>query len=330
MILFAYGTRPEYIKIKPLIDKFNEEGLNYRTLFTGQHKDLLKDNIVNYQITIPDDDNNRLDNIIKSIMNIFDRVSDDITHVLVQGDTTSVLAVALSAFNHGIKVIHLEAGLRTYDNANPYPEEQNRRVVSQITDIHLCPTELSRYNLENEKVLGEKYVVGNTVLDNLILHKKDCEYTNKVLITMHRRENHHWMDQWFIEINGLAEQHPELEFIIPIHPNPNVLKHKYLLKNVSVVDPMSHDDLIKLLVKTKIVITDSGGIQEECSFFNKKCLTCRKVTERPEAQNMSTFMVKKPESLRKIFNDHILNYEIDYICPFGSGDSANKIYEIFK
>ena len=330
MILLAYGTRPEYIKIKPLINIFDKEGFSYKVLFTGQHKDLIKEQHPDYQIEIIEDENSRLDNIVKSIMTTFDWILEDITHVLVQGDTTSVLAVALSAFHHGIKIIHLEAGLRTYDKQNPYPEETNRRIVSTIADIHLCPTEFSKKNLENELIGGVKYVVGNTVLDNLSSYKEKCEYINKVLITMHRRENHHWMTEWFQVIDKLAELHLDLEFILPLHPNPNVQKHRHLLKNVRVVEPMSHDELLNLLVKTKIVITDSGGIQEECSYFNKKCLTCRKVTERPEAIGQSTFMVKKPEDLMTIFNENILDVKINFECPFGNGKSAEKIMKMLK
>jgi len=330
MILLVYGTRPEYIKIKPLIDIFDKEVFPYKVLFTGQHEDLAKFSF-DWRIEI-EDGLNRLDSMIQSMMNklpIYTQFND-ITHVLVQGDTTSVLAIALSAFHNKIKVIHLEAGLRTYDNANPYPEEQNRRLVSQITDIHLCPTNLSRENLENERILGDKYVVGNTVLDNLLLYKDKCEYTNKILITMHRRENHHWMTEWFKAINILAINYPQYEFILPIHPNPNVQKHRNYLTNVTVIDPLPYEEMLDLLVKTRLVITDSGGIQEECSFFNKKCLICRKVTERPEAIGQSTFIVKSPNKLVEIFNQHINNYEIDYECPFGDGHSAKEIMRILK
>lgn len=331
MILLAYGTRPEYIKIKPLIDVFTKNNFEYRILFTGQHTDLLKDQTVDYKLSIPNSSNNRLNEIIKSTLSeFFSEILDGVSYVLVQGDTTSVLAVALSAFHHQVKVIHLEAGLRTYDNANPYPEEQNRRLVSQITDIHLCPTELSKSNLENERILGDKYVVGNTVLDNLLLYKDKCDYGNKVLVTMHRRENHHWMDKWFIEINKLAKENPEYEFILPLHPNPNIQKHKHLLSNVNIINPLSHLDLIKLLIKTRLVISDSGGIQEECSFFNKKCLTCRKITERPEAINQSTFLVKNYMDLNRIFYKHINDYKIDFNSPFGDGRSSQKITEILK
>lgn len=331
MILFAYGTRPEYIKIKSILHEFDMNNVSYKVLFTGQHLQIA-DFGYDYTINIEDGEN-RLDSIVQSTMNRLTsilRLEPKIKHVLVQGDTTSVLAVALSAFHHGLKVIHLEAGLRTYDNKNPYPEEQNRRLVSQITDIHLCPTERSKANLEDERILGEKYIVGNTVLDNLVGYKEQCEYTDRVLITMHRRENHHWMDRWFKEIDKLAEVHSELEFIIPLHPNPNVQKHRHLLKNVNVVEPMSHEELLNLLVKTKIVITDSGGIQEECSFFNKICLTCRKVTERPEAIGQSTYTVKNPEELEQRFEMFIPKYNINYECPFGDGHSAEKIFEILK
>lgn len=331
MILLAFGTRPEGVKTQPLMDIFNKNKFPYKILFTGQHLDLIDQNF-DYSIKINGGEN-RLDSIVGSTMNKLSSIIKDepkLTHVLVQGDTTSVLAVALSAFHHGIKVIHLEAGLRTYDNQNPYPEEQNRRLVSQITDIHLCPTEQSKNNLIEEKILGEKYVVGNTVIDNLLNYKKDCEYKNKVLITLHRRENHHWLDKWFMEINKLAELHLDLEFTLPIHPNPNVQKYKHLLNNVKVIDPLTHDELIKLLVKTKMVITDSGGIQEECSFFNKKCLTCRKITERPEAIGKSTIMIKNPDELFNTFNREIIDYNINYDCPFGNGDSAEKIYNILK
>ena len=333
MILLTFGTRPEYIKIKPVIDIFNREGFNYRTLFTGQHKDLLKGIIATYQIEIVDNNKNRLDNIIKSTMNIFDEISEEITHVLVQGDTTSAFAVALSAFHHKIKVIHLEAGLRTYDKENPYPEEINRRLISQIADIHLCPTELNKENLLQEKIGGDIYVVGNTAIDNLLSWKDKSEYgSNNILITMHRRENHHWMDKWFIEINKLASKYDYLNFIMPLHPNPNVQKNKGFLtaKNIKIIDPLPHNKLLDILVKVRLVITDSGGIQEECSFFNKICLTCRKVTERPEAVSLSSFMVKHPSELSAIFDKYVSNYIIDVKCPFGDGHSAEKIYNILK
>jgi UDP-N-acetylglucosamine 2-epimerase len=332
LILISYGTRPEILKCLPLIKAFDKNNIKYKTLFIGQHQDLVKSGS-DYSIDILDG-LNRLDSIIRSVMNtipLIQKVEENkITHVLVQGDTTSAMAAAMSAFNNGLKVIHLEAGLRTYDNQNPFPEEGNRKLISQIADIHLCPTIQAKQNLYDEGIYKNVFVVGNTVIDNLLLYKDKCEYTNKILITLHRRENHHWIDKWFIEINKLAKKYNEYEFIIPIHPNPNVQKHKNLLKNVNVIEPLPYEDLLNLLVKTRLVITDSGGLQEECSFFNKKCLTCRKVTERPEAIGSSTFMVESPEKLIDIFELHHNDYEINFECPFGDGHSVNKIIKILN
>lgn len=331
-LLLAYGTRPEFIKIKPIIDVFNSNNIEYKTLFTGQHTDLAKKFKPDWKLKIVDKPN-RLDSIIRSTMGVFSSpipADSGITHVLVQGDTTSALAVALSAYHHNIKIIHLEAGLRTYDNNNPYPEEANRRMISQIADINLCPTEYAANNLRNEKTQGKIFVVGNTVIDNLKKYKDKCEYTNTILVTMHRRENHHWLDKWFIEINKIAEEHPEFEFVLPIHPNPNVMKHKRLLTNVLIINPLEYDDMLKLLTRVRLVITDSGGLQEECSYFNKICLTCRIVTERPEAIGQSTIMVENPAELGFIFKSVANKYKIDYICPFGDGNSAQKIFEIIK
>lgn len=328
-ILLCYGTRPEWIKIKPLIEEFKKNNFEYKILFTGQQEHIGE---FEYDFKFGIENGfNRLDSIVKSTMDRLDDFNEyNITHVLVQGDTTSALALTLSAFHHGIKVIHLEAGLRTYDRENPYPEEINRRIISQIADIHLCPTKQAQMNLINEKIYGESYVVGNTVIDNLLQYKNECAYTDKILITMHRRENHHWMDKWFVKLDELALQYPEFTFILPIHPNPNVQKHRGLLKNVKVIDPLSYEEMLELLTKTKLVITDSGGLQEECSFFNKKCLVCRKVSERPEAIGQSSFMVESPEELNEVFIKHINDYEINYECPFGDGHTAEKIVWILK
>jgi UDP-N-acetylglucosamine 2-epimerase (non-hydrolysing) len=333
MILLAYGTRPEYIKFKPLIHEFDSNNFPYRTLFTGQHPDLLKERKADFMMGGIIEGSNRLDSIVASAMNylsVVKHVEENITHVMVQGDTTSAMAIALSAFHHGIKVIHLEAGLRTYDKKNPYPEEINRKIISQLTDIHLCPTVLGLENLAHERAGGKTFVVGNTVIDNLLPYKSKCEYTNKILVTLHRRENHHWMDQWFIAVDLLAKLYPEYEFILPIHPNPEVQKHKHFLENVKVVDPLPYEEMLELLVKCRLVITDSGGLQEESCFFNKICLTCRIVTERPEAIGLSTFMVSRPNELVNVFMEHIDNYIIDVECPFGDGHTAEKIMEILK
>lgn len=329
MILISYGTRPEYIKILPIINEMDKNGMKYKTIFTGQHQDIVSHNS-DFKLPHIKEENNRLDSIIKNCLNIPENYFEGINSILVQGDTTSVVGLSLAALHRKIKVIHLEAGLRTYDYENPYPEENNRRIVSTIASIHLCPTKYNAKNLKNEKILGQIYVVGNTVLDSIKEYKKKCEYTNKILVTLHRRENHNKIEKWFNEINILAKENPELEFILPIHPNPNVIKHKEILTNVKVINPLSHDELIKILIKTKLVITDSGGIQEECSFLNKKCLVCRKTTERPESINVTSFMVKSYDKLKNIFYNHINDFELNTKSPYGDGKSSKKIIKIFK
>ena len=324
MILLCFGTRPEWLKIKPLIKVLD----NYQLLFTGQHVDLLKDIKVDYQITIANNPN-RLDQLVSDCLLQFPE--GDYDSVLVQGDTASAFACAVAAFHKKKKIYYLEAGLRSYNMEHPYPEEAYRQMIARISDINLCPTELSKQNLINEKVNGKSYVVGNTVLDNLIEYKDKCEYTNKVLVTMHRRENHHWMDKWFKEINNLAIKHPEIEFILPLHPNPNVQKHKHLLTHINIIDPLSHPELLNLLVKCKLIISDSGGIQEEGSFFNKKVIVCRKTTERPEAiKTGHLYLCPSPNKLKIKFGSLIDNYYINEICPYGDGKSSLKIENLLK
>ena len=323
-ILLCFGTRPEWLKIKPLIQVLD----NYELLFTGQHPDLLKNIKVDYQITIGDNPN-RLDQLISDCLLQFPKGNFD--SVLVQGDTASAFACAIAAFYRKKQIIYLEAGLRSYDLEHPYPEEGYRQMIARLANINLCPTNLSQKNLINEGVHGLCYVVGNTVLDNLLPYKRKCEYTNKVLVTLHRRENHHQMGKWFEEVNKLAKINPELEFILPIHPNPNVKKHKHLLINVNVVEPLSHPELLDILVKCKLVISDSGGLQEEGSFFNKKVIVCRETTERPEAiKTGHLHLCSSPKNLASKFGYLINNYYINEICPYGDGNSSNKIYKIIN
>ncbi len=320
-LLICFGTRPEWLKIKPIIDVLHRN--NYKLLFTGQHPDLLKDIKVDYRIQL-NDTSNRLDDVISQCMVQFP--TDNFDKILVQGDTASVLGCALAAFNRQIPIYYLEAGLRSFDLGHPYPEEGYRQMVSRISTINLCPTELSKQNLILERVSGECVVVGNTILDSLVKYKDTCEYTNKILVTLHRRENHTIMDQWFTEINKIAVSHLDLEFILPLHPNPNVEKWKSLLSNVTVINPLSHNELLNILIKTKLVITDSGGIQEESTFFNKKVIVCRETTERPEGIDTGHLhLCKRPNELKKLFDKLLKNPYINTDCPYGNGKSAPKI-----
>jgi UDP-N-acetylglucosamine 2-epimerase (non-hydrolysing) len=323
MILISFGTRPEYIKIKPLIDSFKGK-IPYRLLFTGQHVDLLSKVEGDIHKLKIQDGPNRLDSIVSSVMNN-DSIFDGVDAVLVQGDTTSVFAVALAAFHRKIKIIHLEAGLRTFNKDHPYPEEFNRRAVSVMADIHLSPTEICSDNLRKEKVDGKIFTVGNTVLDNLV--HIEPEYTNKIVITMHRRENHHIIPEWFEAFDKLAKDNPKYDFVIPLHPNPNVQKHRDLLEHVEVVEPMDYNNFIVLLSKARLVITDSGGLQEESSFFNKKCIVCRETTERVEGMGTFAFM-SSPDKVEDDFYAMIDDYIPNDECPYGDGNSAERITNI--
>jgi UDP-N-acetylglucosamine 2-epimerase (non-hydrolysing) len=324
-ILLCFGTRPEWLKIKPLIKLMKKS--QYKLLFTGQHPDLLKDVEVDYQIKINQSDN-RLDSIISDCMLQFP--NGDFEGVLVQGDTGSAFGCALAAFNRQLKIYYLEAGLRSYNLEHPYPEEGYRQMISRISNVNFAPTKLSFDNLIEEKASGETHIVGNSVLDNLLEYKTG-EYGNQVLVTLHRRENHHWMDDWFREINILAMENPDLEFILPIHPNPNVQKHRGLLTHVTITDPLEHKQLIEILRKCRLVISDSGGLQEEGSFFNKKVIVCRTTTERPEGLDTGhLYLCPSPSNLRVLFGLINKDYYIDTKCPYGDGKTSEKILDILN
>jgi UDP-N-acetylglucosamine 2-epimerase (non-hydrolysing) len=324
-ILICVGTRPEWLKIKPLIDKLSKD--KYKILFTGQHTDLLTTMQPDYQIVISNN-LNRLDDIISNCLTQFP--NDKFKAVLVQGDTASAFACALAAFNRGIFIYYLEAGLRTNDLKNPYPEEAYRQMISRISDINFAPTDLSSANLRNENALGTTYVVGNTVLDNLLKYG-DTTYGDTILVTIHRRENHHWIDKWFVEINKLAVRYKQYKFVLPLHPNPNVQIHKNLLTNVNVINPITHDETMNILKDCKLVITDSGGLQEEGAFFNKKIIVCRKTTERPEAiATGHLHLCEHPNDLIDIFVKLEKDFYINQKCPYGDGKSSEKIISILN
>lgn len=328
-ILVCFGTRPEWLKVKPLIAEFKRSGILHSTLFTGQHADLIQDALVNYTIDQKSLCDNRLNSIIANILTCSISL-DSYTHVLVQGDTSSALAVALWAYNNRVQIIHLEAGLRTHNLNHPYPEEANRQLISRITDIHLCATQQNSKTLIQENVTNNKhiYTVGNTVLDNIV--NVIPTYGNKVLITLHRRENHDIIDRWFSALDCVASNYTDLEFILPIHPNPNVYKYKDTFKHIKVIDPLDHTSLIDILKDCKFVITDSGGIQEEASFFNKRIIICRETTERSECLEHHGILCTDPSNLSNIVYAVNNEYIVDVQCPFGNGTSSKMISDILK
>lgn len=322
-MLICFGTRPEYIKVKSLIE--NIPGV--KTCMTGQHTDLLKHTAVDISLTIPQTTQNRLNNVCMGILQSGD-IFEGVDCVLVQGDTTSALAVALSAFHHRKKVIHLEAGLRTHDTKDPFPEELNRQLISRIADIHLCATELNRENLRQEGITRNVYVVGNTGLD--AIDRGGCSYGSTVFVTLHRRKNVECIDEWFRALDSAAEARPSLDFVIAIHPNPEIRKHAFLLKHVRIVEPLTHSETIEIVKKCSFVVSDSGGLQEETSFLNKRIVICRESTERPEILETNGVLCPTPSNLERCIDYVSTNPHIDAPCPFGDGAAYKKVISVLK
>ena len=278
-ILICFGTRPEYIKVKYFINTFN----NIKTCFTGQHS-LLEKIEVDYKLEICNNIENRFNNILSNVIK-YSHIFEDIDYVLIQGDTISTFSIAISAFHNKIKIIHLEAGLRTYQKT-PFPEEGYRTMISRITDIHLCYYDFHKQNLILENIKDNIYVIGNVslkFLDNKNLNNdlnNNLNNNKLIIVTLHRNDNIPIIVKWFNEIEKISNIFSDYQFILPIHPNPSIYKHKNLLKRVQVIDPLEYNTMIKLLKICCLVISDSGGLQEETHYFNKKIIVCRENTER--------------------------------------------------
>lgn len=329
MLLIGFGTRPEYLKLKPIINGLDFYNIKYKTLFIKQHTDIVPDCKYDYAIEIKKD-GQRLHSILSSTMDIPDYIFETINYVLIQGDTTSVLALAMNAYFRNIRIIHVEAGVRTYNKKDPFPEEINRQLISRLTSIHFCPTNTDLENLENELCFGDKYVVGNTVIDSI----KDVktEYNNKVLITLHRRNNWNKIPSYFKTIDKLARWNEDIEFILPIHPNPIIEKYRHLLATVTVTKPLSHKDVINIIAKSLFVITDSGGITDEACFLNKKVIVIRDIIENQKLPvvNQNIFLCKTPEELMLLFDTIKTSYKVDNTLVFGNGSASIDIIDILR
>ena len=336
MVLICYGTRPEIIKLSPVINACRKENLPFKTLFTGQHLNLFND--VKDLIPKPDffiqpaEKTPNLNFIVGSILLRFDEIFSNLTWkmVLVQGDTATVLACALAAFNNRIPVGHIEAGLRTGDLGSPFPEEGYRQMVSRIATLNFAPTTTAAQNLANEGINNNVVVTGNTIVDACMSFQYPIFHGRHVLITMHRRENFGIKMSGILEqLEDLAGNHPELDFIFPMHPNPEVHKHRHLLQKVRVIDPLNYHDFIKLLCSARFVISDSGGIQEECATFQKKVLVCRDKTERHEGVD-SGFARLTGDNIRDHFDWANRDPEWSGINPYGDGHAAERIIKTIK
>ena len=331
-IAVCFGTRPEIIKLSPVIKELKLRGVPFFTVFTGQHKDLFDD----VKDLVPDPDyvlNVMRDNqpcditfslTMQGLSDVWRKEQTDL--VIIQGDTLTVAACALSAFYNRIKIGHVEAGLRTYDLQSPFPEEAHRQIVSRIADFNWAPTQKAVEQLKAENIKNV-LLTGNTVIDLCHSFSSNLKYGKQVLITLHRRENFgKKMRDMFLQLENLAKTHPELKFIFPMHPNPNVQQFKGLFSKVKVTEPLPYFKMLKLLAETKFVISDSGGIQEECAAFNKKILVCRDTTERPEGVDAG-FAKLIGSCISKNFDWANTDPAWSGVNPYGDGMASKRIID---
>ena len=296
MYLICFGTRPELIKLIPVINMFKQKNILHKTLFSGQHESLIEDfykyidkpDFVFNNIMIHGQTLNELSSKILLQSNKLFK-ENKFTNIIVQGDTTTAYSLALSAFHFQIPVIHLEAGLRTNDKYSPFPEEINRRLISQIANIHLCPTKISVKNLEKEGIINNVHLVGNTVVDiykyifeNTKPSEKIENIINKeyIVVTLHRRENRG--EKMNIMWNQLNELSNKNKFVYITHPSLPDSKTILNQDNIILLEPQNYENMVHLISNSKGIITDSGGLQEEAVCANKRVLVCRDTTERPE------------------------------------------------
>lgn len=357
-IMTVYGTRPEAIKVAPII-KALEESDNFESIpvVTGQHREMLDS--VNKLFGIePVRDLNimsakqGLNGIVAKVINGLDEVYAELEPdaVIVQGDTSTVMGAAIAAFNRQIPVVHVEAGLRSGDINSPFPEEANRKLTSQISKLHLAPTSTSKANLLRE-ALPEKDIVvtGNSVIDALLeVVEKPVEFTDQtvaelvaqkddapiVLVTTHRRENlGESMQNIGRAVATLAGKYPGYRFLLPAHKNPlvreNVLPHLEGLQNVFVTEPLAYAEFAHIIAASRIVLTDSGGVQEEAPSLGKPVLVMRENTERPEAVDAGTVRLVGTDYDRIVEEVSALIDDEKYFAsmanavnPYGDGKAA--------
>lgn len=305
-IVTVFGTRPEAIKMAPIIRAARAAGIETHVCVTAQHRDLLDQMLRVFRIT-PDHDLNLMQEdqtplefaarVFESLPPVLRKISPD--WLLVQGDTTTAFAAAFAAFQEKIRVGHVEAGLRTFDKHCPFPEEMNRRLVSSVADLNFAPTERAAANLRAEGVSDSRILVtGNTVVDAVhgilsapveFVDSRLAQLCGKILlVTAHRRENFGTpLEQICTAVLALVEKFPDLTVVFPVHPNPNVHAaiHAHLRDRdrVLLVDPLSYPEFVHLMQRAALILSDSGGVQEEAPSVGTRVLVMRGITERPEA-----------------------------------------------
>lgn len=361
-ILICFGTRPEAIKMAPLVLALkNNPAFNTKVLVTAQHREML-DQVLSFFSIIPDFDldlmapNQSLNKLSARILDAVDQVLDTFIpdYVLVHGDTTTSSMVALASFHKGIKIGHVEAGLRTYNKLSPFPEEMNRQITGKLADIHFAPTKWAAQNLVNEKCnLNTIFTTGNTVIDALYIGlnkikqgyvcpdleriKNTIDTSKKlILITGHRRENFgQGFENLCLAIKEIAKE-PNVQIIYPVHLNPNVQEPvNRILKNIDnihLIQPLDYPAFIYAMEKAYFILTDSGGVQEEAPSLGKPVLVMRNTTERPEAVQAGTVKLVGTNTQDIISNCLLLlqdkmHYDSMSMAhnPYGDGNAVNNI-----
>lgn len=366
--LFIFGTRPEAIKMAPLITEFYNDlnSFETRVCITAQHREML-DQVLDFFQIVPFYDLNIMKpkqdlfsltaEIMKSLKNVLEDFNPDF--VFVHGDTTTTMASSIASFYFGAKICHIEAGLRTYDKLSPFPEEMNRQLTSRLCDFHFAPTETAKHNLLQEGIKEENIqVTGNTVIDSLFqgIDKiknyssdfvKSIEFkidNNKdvVLVTGHRRENHgKGLENICQALKTIAQKRDDVIIVYPVHLNPKVQDsvnlHLSNLPNILLVEPLSYPDFLWLMNRSKIIITDSGGVQEEAPSLGKPVLVTRNTTERPEAVEVGTVLLvgtnKKliiKETIDLLDNSERYNQMSELHNPYGDGRASVRIIKFLK
>ncbi|MFB2020329.1 non-hydrolyzing UDP-N-acetylglucosamine 2-epimerase [Pseudoflavonifractor sp. P01025] len=362
-VMTIFGTRPEAIKMAPLaLELQKRPGIRALCCVTAQHREML-DSVLEIFKLKPDYDLNimqprqTLSTITSKCLTGMDDVLNEAKPdlVLVHGDTSTTFAGALAAFYHQIPVGHVEAGLRTYDKWSPFPEEMNRKMVGAIADLHFCPTVANQKNLQRENITQGVFLTGNTVIDALqttvvkdftfaedILNNLDYENRKVILVTCHRRENYGQpMTNIMTALRRIADAFPEVELVYPVHLSPVVQEaaHKYLDNHprIHLIAPLAVDEMHNLMARCHLVMTDSGGLQEEAPALGKPVLVLRKETERPEAVEAGTVKLAgvEEEVIFSMANELLTNpaaYQAmaHAVNPYGDGQACRRIADAIE
>jgi UDP-N-acetylglucosamine 2-epimerase (non-hydrolysing) len=330
----VFGTRPEYLKLKSIIDEFKYRNLNYTVIYISQHENIDERFDDSFQkIKILNITDERLSNIGSEILTKLPILIKDCSHIIIQGDTATAFYSALTGFQLGKSIIHVEAGLRTYDLTKPFPEEGYRQMISRMSTIHFTPHDDCAKLLNNEMVTGEIKNVGNTILDLINFYNFECKMENTVIITFHRRENWNEVDNLLTGLKKLIEKTPEIEYLWYLHHNPelqNKVKNNINNKeNIKLMEPSNHVNFVNHLAKCKFVITDSGGIQEEASFLGKHCIVLRSSTERTHIPKEYITILDDYTKLDIIY-DSIPKKELPKCNVYGNGFSSKLILDFIE